>query len=280
MRRRIIIGVCLVGLLISREGMTMASDSDQLLQSTKRLAYSKESGSLQKLAVLLSDPAFMARLTKDDSYAPTVVFEVLESHPSPQTAQLCITLANLPYYNTENKWLMNYLLHALAAVKPVDEPAAVVFRRTNQEGFFAVNGPILAANGSPRAIAILESMIQSKQEDVPNRLSLIHWSLFEYRTQAGVAQMVQRLLKSGVAPEVEAALLETMFVSSPNSWWGKRTGVVPTPPAWPSVSMDALHVLLELSDIAKNSKTLSAHIQPDVQRASADIQSEIQQRKK
>jgi len=50
-----------------------------------------------------------------------------------------------------------FALPALAVVRPMSSETAAVFEKANGQGAWSFNGPLLATNGSDRALTILEA---------------------------------------------------------------------------------------------------------------------------
>ena len=106
------------------------------------------------------------------------VMTALAANPSPQIVDLCRTLSEDPVFIAESD-RKSFALELLAAVKPMDEKTAAVFERSNQEGYFGYTARLFTENGSPRALALFESMmldqVQSLREPcrVPPRLCFL-----------------------------------------------------------------------------------------------------------
>ena len=92
--------------------------------------------------------------------------------PSPEVARLCLDLVDEPFYLEHDR--KSIVLEALAAVPLMEPETADAFRRANQEGYFAFNALLLAANSSPVALELFRSMVSGEQLDVEGRVELLH----------------------------------------------------------------------------------------------------------
>jgi hypothetical protein len=177
-------------------------------------------------------------------YNLTQVFDALERNSTRHTAELCVDLAAEPDFIAEPVRL-NSLLPALAAVQPMSDGAAEIFRRTSDEGFFHLNAPLLVQNGSPLALAVFEEIMESSSQDAANRVDAIHRSILPYRTHIAILRMCSRLLQKDLEPQVEAGLIETLFDYQERKWFGNARRP-PRPPSWGSASTEELRVVVEL----------------------------------
>jgi hypothetical protein len=89
---------------------------------------------------------------------------------------------------------LNPLLNAIAAVRPSSTNAAAIFRETSHSGYVAVNGPLLARNASPNALAVLEAPLSDESLDVDERVEVAHRSLLPVRTNSAVVEMCTRVI--------------------------------------------------------------------------------------
>lgn len=219
---------------LSRQVAALDSERNRakLAAAAVAIAGSGDAAAIERLADHLEKRAFLKRLDPNggtDRLAD--VFQQLRAHPSPATERLCLIVAVSPEFRSLPA-RMNYLLNALAAVRPVSDAGAKVFRETGASGFFEVNGPLLAANGSTRAIAVLEELISDKNLDPAAKISVAHWSLVPYRIRPEIVEMCARLLDPGRLPaDVAAAVVESLFSYRPRQWYGPQMAP-PVAPAW------------------------------------------------
>ena len=74
-------------------------------------------------------------------------------------------------------------LRARAAARPMTEETVAVFRRANAEGNFSVSAILLADNGSPRALALLESMLADRSVPAARRVDGMHLAVYPHRVE-------------------------------------------------------------------------------------------------
>ena len=135
---------------------------EKVFDAAVRVAGSGDEVALRKLGALLASRAFLARL--DDTREPQAaysnlhwVFQALAANPSAMTEALCLkVIASAPFVEDPDRRF--FALPALAAVRPMSSETAAVFEKANGQGSWSFNGPLLATNGSDRALAILEAM--------------------------------------------------------------------------------------------------------------------------
>jgi hypothetical protein len=241
----------------------MASDPDLLEHSAIALASSKDATALARLQVMLASREFLARLDnladpQQQTYRLRHVMQALEANPVPAVEELCVALADTEEF-TAVSIRVNYLLAALAAVRPTSAKAAAVFRRTNHEGFFSINAPLLVANGSPLALEVFEAMIADRLVPAEERIAALRRSLVPHRTDLAVLSSAKRLVDSKLERDVTIAIVESVFDYQPQQWFG-RQGMPPTPPAWDAASPDALRYVIEFGRGIERRRDLPASL--------------------
>jgi hypothetical protein len=214
-------------------------DRSKLEAAAVAIAKSGNAEAMLRLTESLGQRSFLRRLDPaGETNRLQNIFRVLAEHPSEGSERLCVALAN----NGEFASLpvrMNFLLNALAALRPMSAAGGEVFRKTSRSGFLEVNGPLLAANGSPRAIALLEKLLADESLDRAQRASVSHWSVMPHRTKVDIVAMCARLLEPArVSTEVSVAIIESVFDYRPREWFGLRNSP-PRPPPWSSASRTA-----------------------------------------
>lgn len=197
---------------------------------------SGDAKAIQKLAARLGQRSFLRRLDpgqpeQSDGEHLLRIFTVLTEHPNAATEALCIGLARNAEFVSVS-WRLNPLLNALAAVRPTSAEAAAVFRETSRAGYAEVNGPLLARNASPNALAVLEEVLADERLDVEQRIEVAHRSLLPMRTNADVVAMCARLLARRLdSSRVRLAIAESLFDYQPKPWFGVAMNQ-PIPPDW------------------------------------------------
>ncbi len=231
------------------EVLETSHEPEQLVAAADALAVSANSSALLVLGRFLVSEAFLARLdVLDDPQLKLTnlrhVLGVLEANPAEATGRLCELLAAHPGFLADPDRVL-FLLPTLAAVRPMTAGAEAVFRATNADGFFNANGPLLVANGSPRALALFEEMIADASAAADDRVDMIHRAVLSHRLQATVLAACVRLLGRGLEPEVEAGLVETLFDYHEREWFGVAR-FAPTPPPWSAAETAVLQSYLQL----------------------------------
>ena len=220
-----------------------ATVRDSVAAAAKRVAASGDAGALGRLGALLSEPAFLARL--DDTINPQLafsnlnhVFLAMAKHPSRATESVCLRVMSTKPFQPPSERIF-VALPALAAVKPMSAKGAELFSRTNSEGYYGLNGQLLAANGSPRAISLLQAMLADRSRTVADRIDMSREALVPYRTALVTVRLVDKLTRRpDLEPELVVALAECLYDYRPNEWYGKRR-VQPAAPSWKDATTEA-----------------------------------------
>jgi len=214
-----------------------------------------EAEALQRLERDLTSKEYLARL---ELHQLDKIFRDLRNNPSPATEKLCLSLAANPEF-TAVPVRLNFLLPALAAVRPTSERGAAVFSRTNENGFYPVNGPLLAANGSERALAVFVRMLSDQRVESASRVDVIHRSIIPSRTSEPLLRALGKALGSGLEPEMRIAVLESIFDPRPVRFFG-RQGSVPATPAWDSATPAARRAAAAIAQRALRGNGLPAEL--------------------
>lgn len=223
-----------------------------LAHAAVRIAGGRDTAALRSLADSLAAAPFLARL--DDTANPQTatlnvreVFLALEGNPSAASERLCLKALASPAF-AGNPSRPTHALAALAAVKPMSAAAESVFAASNVQGHYNSNGPLLAANGSPRAIGLLESMFADRGQALEDRIDLARRSIVPHRTRLSILQGVERLIeRKDVEPGLAIALAECVFEYKPTVWYGKRRAP-PEAPSWDAAPPDSRRAAKSLGD--------------------------------
>jgi len=232
-----------------------ATGRETVAQAAVDIAGSGAGPELGALAGQLRRSEFLHRLDAIEVPPQSVsnlkrVFEALEQNPTPVTAKLCLILANDSEFLSLPR-RMNFLLPALAAVRPMDESAAAVFRRTNEEGFYSINAPLLIKNRSPLALEVFKELILSETIEVDDKLYLLHHAVVPYRTDIAVIEMAAELARGPVAPAVALGVIESVFDYQERPWYGNALRP-PRPPAWENATPEARQFAAEWARELRN----------------------------
>ncbi|MGZ5114689.1 MAG: hypothetical protein ACXWCY_03320 [Burkholderiales bacterium] len=249
-------------------------DRDALEKAAVALASSGDPQSLARLGEFLRRADFLARL--DDLATPAFktshlrrVFDALAKHPNGATEQLCLLLASDPVFLDDDDRRI-YLLPALAAVTPMSETAAEVFRRANAEGYYSTSAPLLMQNGSPHALALFEEMIRDRTVPIARRNDALHVSIVPRRTNVAVLDAARRLLDGPLEKEVAAGVIESIFDDQSRRWFGP-SGSAPRAPAWEGAPTAALHQVLAVAAQVRGRK-LAPELAAAVKRTTNTVQ--------
>lgn len=258
-------------------------EREALVVAAVALASSSQPEALARLGVFLQNEAFLARLDALDNPQLKLanvrrVLGALQAHPSQLAGKLCEGLAKSPAFMAEPDRKI-FLLPALAAVRPMSKEAEAVFRQANQEGFWSSDGPLLMANGSPRALTLFAEMVADANVSEEDRIDMLHWAVPAHRLHAGVPEMAMGLLERGLPPEVEKAFLETLFDYKGNDWFGKA-GNVPEPPPWSSGETSVLKAYLKLGQFVEQKRKPPPEVAAAVEKTLHEIRAILEARRK
>jgi hypothetical protein len=247
-----------------RDVLRSSADRQTLEQAACTLARSRDRQDLMLLGQLLRDHSFLARLD-DLSNLKTAhlsrVMAALGEHPGPDVADLCVTLAGDAVFTAEGD-RKSFLLDILAAVKPMSEQAAAVFRDSNEEGYFASNARLLAANGSPRALALFTSMMLDKAVPAESRVQCLHVGIVPHRMEPPMLQAVEGMLSHARERAIVNAAIESVF-DYRQQWFGLESRIM-QPPDWEHATAESRRLALHLADMALARSDLSAALRQTV----------------
>ena len=262
---------------LSRQVASLATERDpaRLEAASVVVASSGSAQAIQKLATHLGSRSFLRRLDpgkkgQSDIERLVHVFAVLAEHPSAATEELCVGLAhNAEFLSLPER--LNLLLNALAVVRPTSSRAAAIFRESSHAGFFDVNGPLLARNASPLALAVLEELMSDETLDVQARVGVAHRSLLPVRTNSAVVEMCGRVtLPRVVAGPVRMAIAESLFDYQPKQWFGVVMNQ-PVPPPWSSANEPARNALRSLGKQLLGQSDVPENLRAEIRKALAQL---------
>ena len=249
-------------------------DKRALEAAAVALASSNDPQAVVRLGEFLRRAEFLARL--DDLNDPAFktwhlrrVFEALTAHPSDATERLCVMLVSDPAFLAVDDRRI-HLLPALAAVRPMSDVTAKIFRSANADGYYSMNAPLLVKNSSPNALALFEEMIRDRAVPVERRNDALHVSILPWRTNIAVIESASRLLAASLESEVAAGVIESVFDDQSRHWFGLSRSA-PIAPRWEDASRAALQRVLGLATQAK-SRRLSPELAAAVDRTVTVVQ--------
>jgi hypothetical protein len=254
-----------------REVLKSSTDRDALEHAARTLARSGDAGDLALLGQMLHQREFLARLddlSKPESLHLGRVIAALAEHPTPQAVELCLSLAEDPVFVAEAD-RKSFVLELLASVKPMAERTAAVLQRSNAEGYFEFNARLLAANGSPRALGLFESMMLDKTVPVENRVECLHVSFLPRRMQPEILRSADQILSKTSERNLANGVIESVF-DFRQQWFGIESGIS-EPPPWTSASPDSLRAALQLANKAEARPGLSPSLHKKVASARETI---------
>jgi hypothetical protein len=257
------------------EILRTSSDPEALVRAASALARSRDSRDLDLLAHFLRNAAFLSRLDKPGNpkaYHLGRIMAAMTEHATEGTASLCLTLEDDPVFLAEDA-RRGLLLEVLAAVKPMSDRAAALFRRTNLEGYFARNALLLAANGSPRALALFESMMLEKDVPVERRIDCLHLAVVPRRTELPVLQAAGRILAGAAERAIRNAVIESVF-DFRREWFGIDSQIA-KPRDWQFAPAQSRRLALSLADAALSRSDLDTRLRKEVSGARDAMRNEL-----
>lgn len=246
-------------------------DRAKLEIAAVEIANSSDAGAIQQLGDRLAKRSFLNRLDRpNETEHLSRVFDALAAHPSQAVEQLSIRLAFDPEF-ASLPVRVDFVLNALAAVRPVSPAGAEVFRKTGRSGYLEVNGPLLAANGSPLGLQVLEEYFSDPSLDQAQLISMAHWSLLPVRTHAEIIAMCARLLIYQKLPKgVQTAVAESLFDYRPREWFGV-TRNQPKPAGWAAADAHAKELARKLGSDLLGRGDLDKELRAAIERTLASL---------
>jgi len=252
------------------------NETPEALEATLRtMAASGDPVELAKLEQRLGDPAVLERLDPPvDGYRPMrrllAVFDTLAAHPSQGTEALGQALLRDEDFVSVPQRLPP-LYRALAAVVPTSEATAATFRAAITAGFHQTLAPNLAANASPRALEVLADLVRDANLAIEDRVEAVHRALLPNRTTPAVLDMCAALLRSNAEPQIQLAVIESLFDDQPRRWFG-MVADPPRPPAWSTLPPRGREVLVDLGKTALRRKDLPDELRGAIKNTLAEVQ--------
>jgi len=262
---------------VSKQVAALATERDpaRLEAAAVAVASSGDVAAIHKLATHLGTRSFLRRLDpvkkgQWDRDRRMQIFAALRDHPNAATEALCIYLVHNPEFSSLPGGL-NSLLSALGAVQPTSKEGAAIFLETSRSDYFEVNGPILAQNASPRALAVLEELMSDQTIDPEVRADVAHRSLLPVRTNPAVVEMCARLTASQrVDTRVRIAIVETLFDYQARRWFGVRM-YQPVPPPWSSATEAGRNALTSLGKQLLSQPDVPAELRAQIQKTLTEL---------
>ncbi len=237
-----------------------AQGADSLEKEALALARARD---FQRLEKLLTNAAYLTRLD-DPSVARTRrfghVMAELASGARADTVELCLRLAANPAFLAEPD-RMTHLLPVVAAVKPMGAKTAALFRTTNEQGYFATNARLLAANGSPVAIELFVAMVLDTRVRLPRRIDALRGGIVPRRTELQWIDAARAIFDRTKEPALAHAAAASVFDFG-IEWFGPHEA--PAQPAWDKAS--ALRAASGFADAALRRGDLPSDLRRAVER--------------
>jgi hypothetical protein len=262
------------------EILKSSTDREALERTAVALARSDNPGDLTLLGQLLRERDFLARLDdlkNQKTRHLSRVIAALAEHPTPQTVEIALALAEDPVFVAEGD-RKSFVLELLAKVRPMNERTAGVFQRSNEEGYFAFNARLLGENGSPRALALFESMMLDRQVPAESRIECLHVSIVPHRVELQMLRSADRILSRASERAIAAAVVESVF-DFKQQWFNIESGIS-EPPPWQSASTESLRSALALAEKGLGRGNLSPALRGTVSRARDTIAKTLAVRQK
>lgn len=258
-----------------------SEDRAELERAGMALAASGDHRALARMGELLTRAEVLARLDPLDVPSQKTrrvgrILETLAQHPSAAAVELALNLATDATFLADPDRKV-FLLKVLAAVEPMGDEAAALFRDANAEGYFGMNAILLAENGSPRALGLLGEMLADGSVPVGRRIDCVRFGVYPHRIEAPMLDMAGRLLAGQMENEVATALIESIFDDRPEDWFdpGSRPE---GPPAWEGATTPALQRAREIAVLTEGRADLPAPLREAVRRTARRIRAILEQR--
>jgi hypothetical protein len=134
---------------------------------------------------------------------------------------------------------------------------------------------LLGRNASPKALALLQTMLLDPATDVEDRTDTVHTALLPVRTDEDVLEMSARLLDHKLPVALEIALIETLLDDPRVEWFGK-VGTRPQPRPWTEASAEALRLALALADKIRRRRRLPKDLRSRVAHTATSIRAALE----
>ena len=247
--------------------LLVAQPPEQLERDALALVRARDYARLSKL---LRDPSFLSKLDRASeakNFRLGHVMNALAESPDQQTAELSHTLAGDSGFMADPDRML-FLLEVLGAVRPMTGKTASLFKTATGQGYFVTNALLLAANGSPLALGLFESMMLDRDTPAQTRIDCLHNSVMPRRTSLPILVSAENMLTRSKEEELAAGVIESVFHYRRE--WFRPASTRPPPPAWDSASKESLTAALRLADLARK-RRLSPELRAALDRETTAI---------
>jgi hypothetical protein len=260
------------------EVCSASRDPDVLTAAGIWLAAAEDPMAIEVLGRHLGRTEFLARLDRTDVPAEKTrnlarIFDALAQSPSEAVAAMCRELAHDPEFAQDPDRVI-FVLRTAAAVEPMTEDTVALFARTNEIDYAPMNAVLLGNNASPRALALLQSMLEDPTWPLEDRVGAVYPSLLAERTDEDVLAMGTRILSHRLPLELEIVLVEVLLDEPRPEWFGK-VAVRPQPRPWTEASPEALRLAASLARRVQGRKRLPAPLRARVGEAARRIEAAL-----
>ncbi|MFN0105578.1 MAG: hypothetical protein ACKV2U_26260 [Bryobacteraceae bacterium] len=264
-----------IGVFFCAAILAAAQPPDALEREAIALVRSRD---FTRLSKLLRDPKFLARLD-NPAVAKNLrlgnIMKALAANADAETAALCHALAVDKIFLSDPDRML-FLLNVLGAVKPMTRQTADIFRSTNEVGYFGPNAILLAANGSPAAMDLFESMIIDGKQSIENRIEYLRFGVIPRRTALPILVAAGNILARAKDARITIGVIECLFEYRPE-WFSPGNSPV-APPGWETASTESLRAALRLAGIAQRRRDLRPDLRRAVERESGVIRNALARR--
>jgi hypothetical protein len=208
--------------------MTMSPETKAVLREALSAARSDDATAHAELLARLETQDELDRLDSEADYVEAAKFrlrvaqvvEALARNPAPSARAAFVALTANPLFLAHDERTIA-LIRASAHVRPAPPELVAFWDRHCQpdDGFTPTTITALVANGSPGAVALLESKLRDPAHEDQEKVSWMRTDILSHRNDVPLLQACERLLSGGLTEHLRPELVDALFDYRPGEWF-------------------------------------------------------------
>jgi hypothetical protein len=237
--------------------MTMSPETKAALREALSAARGDDAAAHADLLARLQTQDELDRLDSEADYVEAAKFrlrvaqvvEALARNPEASARKAFIALTASPLFLAHDERTIA-LIRASQHVRPAPPELVAFWDRHCQpdDGFTPTTITALVANGTPGAVALLETKLKDPAHEDQDKISWMRTDILSHRNDVLLLEACERLLSGALPEHLRAPLVEALFDYRPDEWF-KPAGVYAAPPL-ENASRAALEQVLRTGVVA------------------------------
>jgi hypothetical protein len=198
--------------------LEQSSDPQLLMKTALEFALSPSPADHNLLLRYLESDQFLNRLDSAEDYQGPPkqlrlarILMALMTNPAPSSKEVLVSLTQEPRF-TDFEPRQDLLIRATVSVRPAPMELARFWNEHSQPDspYLHLTIFVLADNGSPNALALLERKMADPNLEDEDKVSWMRDPILRHRNEPPMLQMCGRLLSAGLPAEIRPQLVEAL----------------------------------------------------------------------